>query len=170
MYHRPFRAILTALMVISLLAVIGVLVLGAVVGRGHHPSDEWWQGYMTGRLDSTEGEGRAPLYAFSGRRHSGLAPLACGAGLLLLGLPLLLLVGGGLFLRRHAWKAAGAPCGPSKAWRWHSPSGSWREPSEEEVARMKAWHKAHGLTPPWCRGWEEPAEEQSEKPADDEPR
>jgi hypothetical protein len=170
MYHRPFKAILTALIIISVLAVVGVLILGALVGRARHPADEWWQGYMTGRLESGEGEGRVPLYTFSGRRHMGLAPLACGAGLLILGLPLLLLVVGGLFLRRQAWKAAGAPCGQPRAGHWHGPFGSWREPSEEEMARMKAWHKAHGPIPPWCRGWEEPAEKWAEKPADDEPR
>jgi hypothetical protein len=170
MYHRPFKVILAVLIILSLLAVVGVSLLGVLMGRARHPSDEWWQGYMMGRLESDDGEGEALPYVLSDRRHVTLAPLACGAGLLILGLPLLLLVVGGLFFRRQTWKAAGGFCGPSRAWHWHRPFGPWREPSEEEMARMKAWHKAHGPMPPWCRGWEEPAEEQPDKPADDEPR
>ncbi len=163
MYHRPFKVILGTLIIFSLLAVVGVSLVGVLTARSRHPSDEWWQGYVTGRLESGEGEGSVLPYVFSDRRHASVAPLACGAGLLILGLPLVLLVLGGLFFRRRTWKAAGKPCGPSGAWHWH-------KPSEEEIARMKAWHKAHGPVPPWCREWEEPAEEGAEKPADDEPR
>jgi hypothetical protein len=169
MYHRPFRGILMALIIVSLLAVVGVLVLGAVMGRARHPSDEWWQGYMTGRLELAEGERGMLPYTFSGGRHTTLAPLVCGVGLLVLGLPLLLLLVGGLFFRRWAWKTAGLSQGKSGAWHW-GPPGPWHEPSEEEIARMKAWHKAHSRMHAWCRGWGETAEEQPQKPAEDEPR
>jgi hypothetical protein len=174
MYHRSFKAILVGLIILGLLAVVGVSILGALMGRARHPSDEWWQGYTMGRLESGEGEGSVLPYTLSGRRHATLGPLACGLGLLILGVPLLLLCVGGLFFKRQAWKAAGGPHGPSKAWHWHRHRGPWaesgREPSEEEIARMKAWYKAHGPIPPWCGEWEEPAEDQPDEPAKDEPR
>jgi hypothetical protein len=85
-----------------------------------------------------------------------LAPL-CGLGLMaFIGLPLLLLLVGGLFGRHHAWRTAG-----------------WEEDKESRpfhAARMW-WHRRamRGAVPPWCHYPEEAAGE-SEEPAKDEPR
>jgi hypothetical protein len=84
--------------------------------------------------------------AFRGLDQTGphfAAPFLCGIGMFFtVGSFLMLLFGVGTFFRFRAWKMAGGP--KSEGWARH-------------------WHRPHGPMPPWCRGWEEPSEEEAEK-------
>jgi hypothetical protein len=85
-----------------------------------------------------------------------LTPL-CGLGLAtFIGLPLLMLLVGGLFGRHHVWKMTG-----------------WEEDKENHPFRAAKmwWHRQarRGAVPPWHHYREEAAGE-SEEPAKEEPR
>jgi len=130
---------------IPVIALVALIVIGFLfVGRARSSrQDEWWQGYMMGRLDAGDEESSVAPYMsrnFDPRggsdRHFGSMPIL-GLGLLfLVGLPILFLFGlplliiCGMFLRHHSWKTAGGPEG-------------------------KPWPK-HWPIPPWHRRWSEP--------------
>jgi hypothetical protein len=84
--------------------------------------------------------------------------LLCGLGLLAtLGLPLLLLVGGGLLGRHRAWKMVGQS-GDQGRHPFHAARAHWHR------------HWRPGAAPPWwCRDHEETVEEPKE-PDREEPR
>ena len=170
--RRVFKIALVALVIISFLALVGLLVMGGLIARSSaFPA---WHGSMITQPD--EGGWVMPYTTHGGRRPV-LLPALCGMGLLfVIGLPLLLLVLGGIFFRRQRWLAAGRPWHDkpgAKSWQ-HGPPPPWfwgrEKPSEEEMARMKDWHQQHGfissMHKAWCEGWDKPAEE----PSEEEPR
>ena len=175
MFHRSFTKVLLGLIVtISLLAVIGLFFMGGL--RSHGGSPIVWRYHPRVEVPNEGVEAEALPPTFYGGRRASILPVFCGAGLLLLGLPLALLVAGGLFLRHRRRSAGWGPCGPKggKEWSRHSGRGHpwpWEEGelSEEEMARMKRWHQRHGFKPPWNEGQYEESKQAPEKP-EDEPR
>ena len=139
------------------IALMGFLILGlfgtcAMVflgnARGHNqPSDDWWQGYMAGRLEEGEGGQAMPFAYPSYRSQKGHAPLLFGMGALcLLGLPLLLLGMGCMFFRH------------SRSWK-----GMYKDGPP-----FKRWHRSHRHMPPWWRESPEECDQSAEESADDE--
>ncbi|MDY6874823.1 MAG: hypothetical protein SWK90_01270 [Chloroflexota bacterium] len=129
--------------VLAALIVIGLLVVGgaAVYRTG------WSQGYMTGQ-SATGGEEivTAPYaphgFGYPGR-HFGFPPFLFGAGLLRIGLFVLLLGVIGRIFHFRAWRMA---CGPQgRYWAGHR--------------RWPHGPMPHGHMPRWCWGWEKPSEE-----------
>ncbi len=169
---RVFKVALVALVIISFLALVGLLVMGGLMARSS-AFPIWRHSSMIEHPD--EGDRVMPYTTHSGRRPV-LLPALCGMGLLFTGLPLLLLVLGGIFFRHQRWLAGGRSWHDSpaaKGWH-HGPPPPWfwsrEKPSEEEMARMKNWHQQHGFISSvhkaWCEGWDKPAEE----PPEEEPR
>jgi hypothetical protein len=126
MYHRHIWKVgVFALMAISLLTLLGLAVMGGFTYSHSTP----------------------PVGRPGSGRLLGLAPVMCVLALLpFAGLFLLLLVVGGLFFRRQAWKAAGG-----------QPSDGPRAPH---------W----GPCPPWGKDQEESARATTQEQPKDEPR
>jgi hypothetical protein len=157
MIHRSFFKVWLGLIVtISLLAVIGLFfMVGLRSSGGPHIA-----------------EGAPVPPAHYGGWFLGTRSVLCGSGLLLLlGMPLLLLVLGGVFYRRRM--AGRTPCGPMKgmphAHRGHPWPWEEEELSEDEMRRMKHWHKQHGVKAPWNEDSSEEGAQTAER-SKDEPR
>ena len=151
MIRKLIGIALVMFILFGLLGTCAAMFVGRV-GDHRQPSDDWWQGYMMGRLDEGEGGQVLPYnYPPGYGRQTGPPPLMVGMGLLcLLGLPLLLLLAVGCMVFRH-----------------HS---GWRT-KFKGAPPFKGWRRPHGPMPPWWRGWCEEAEEPSEEaPAEEMPR
>ena len=155
MIHRSFVKVTLGLIItLSLLAVIGLFFMGS-------------RPLVSYPAQSEDGPTIPPIY--NGGWHVGARPVLCGAGLLLmLSLPLALVMLGTLFRRRFA---GGMPCGPmtrkpgyerGHPWPWEE-----EELSEEEMKRMKHWHRIHGFKAPWTENSEKGNEKVSDDPKDD---
>jgi hypothetical protein len=129
---------------LAILILIGLLMLGGfAIYR-----ISWLEGYQMGQLAAAGiTDGRVMPYA-------AYRP-GCGGVLLTLGAIFLLLLIVGKLFRFWTWKTAWGPGGGA--------GGSERE------RWVRHWHahRPHGPIPPWCWGWEEPAEEKAEKPETD---
>ena len=171
MFHKSFYKVLLSLIVtISLLAVIGLFFMGSL--RSHGGSPVVWRYHPEMEVPSESIEGEALPPAFYGGRRAIILPALCGAGLLLLGLPLALLVAGGFFFRHRRRSANWGPCGPQggKEWPRHPGRGHpwpWEEAElskEEMMARMKHWYEQHGSRPPWHEELNEGGEKTADEP------
>lgn len=132
---------LVMLVIVGLLAVGGVALYRA----------GWSQGYVASPLvvEGEEAEMPAPGLGYPGWHLSG--PFMFGAVFLKIGLLLLFLAVIGRMLRFVLW-------GP--AWRFGMAGPRFRHIAGYHHAAH--WQRMHGHKPPWCWGWEEPHEEQTE--------
>jgi len=139
---------------LAMLVIIGLLAVGGVALY----RAGWSQGYVASPLvvEGEEAEMPAPGFGYPGW-HLGMpvpyraAPFLFGAGLFRIGLLVLFLAVIAKMLRFVLW-------GP--AWRFGMAGPRFRRIAGYH--RAAHWQRMHGPVPPWCWGWEEPHEEQTE--------